>query len=52
MYDVVAIKWKGQLNLVYNTGGNAGIIGKIDKANVLIDDLIKNRKIQCPELEK
>ena len=52
LYDVVAIKWKGQLNLVYNTGGNAGIIGKIDKANVLIDDLIKNRKIQCPELEK
>lgn len=52
LYDVVAIKWEGQLHLVHNTGGNVGIIGKIDKANVLIDDLIKNRKIQCPELEK
>lgn len=52
LYDVGVIKWKGKLYYVNKVGVSSDIIGKIEKNNELIAELIKNQRIDCPELEK
>ena len=45
LYDVVAIKWKGELFLVHATACNHKVIGIIGKKNKLIKELSDAHKI-------